>query len=192
MDSSPAAPRSVGDRLGVPRPGVAPTVGGVAGAARGARPVSTPGSGHAGGPALRRWLRVSGTLLPHPHTLHGSKVKIKRITMRARLARGIRDSTSPQLRRPGGTPRAFPRAPPPPTSCPRRKGTKAPQSQAQVAGSPGRVQTPFCQGREGGHYGLQRKSPILKATPVEPLQWVVLHARPTSKPLAQSFLSFIF
>ena len=69
----------------------------------------------------------------HPHALHGSKVKIKRITMRARLARGRRDSTSPQLRRPGGTPGAIPSPPPAATSCPGRKGTKAPQPPAQVA-----------------------------------------------------------
>lgn len=47
---------------------------------------------------LRSWQRVAAALLPRLPALQGSKVKIKRITMRARLLRVRReDSTSLQL-----------------------------------------------------------------------------------------------
>jgi hypothetical protein len=94
--SSPATRRDGGGRRG-------PAIG--AGGAGGAWPVPSPGSGHSGGLALRCWQRVAGTLLPHPHALQGSKVKIKRIMMRARLPRVKRgDSTYPQLLRGCSTP----------------------------------------------------------------------------------------
>lgn len=69
---------------------------------------------------LRSWQRVAAALLPRPPALQGSKVKIKRITTRARLLRVRReDSTSLQLllqhSRGGSSP------PPPCTSCLGRK-----------------------------------------------------------------------
>lgn len=69
---------------------------------------------------LRSWQRVAAALLPRPPALQGSKVKIKRITTRARLLRVRReDSTFLQLllqhSRGGSNPQ------PPCTSCRGRK-----------------------------------------------------------------------
>lgn len=63
----------------------------------------------------------------------------------------------------------LPRSSPSAHLVPREKRHKGTAVSGPGGRSPGRVQTPVCQGREGGHYGLQRKSPILKAAPVEPL-----------------------
>lgn len=157
---------------GTPQPRVSMTVGGEAGGAGVGRPVPTPGSSHTSGPALRRRLRVSRTLLPHPHALHGSKVKIKGIMMRARLARGRRDFTFPQLRRPDGTPRAVTGAPLAPTYCPQEKRHKGTAPSGPGGRSFRRLPAPVCP--EAGGWPLQITEQ--KATPVGPLRSVVLNS----------------
>lgn len=140
-----------------------------AGRAGGARPAPSPGSGHAGGPALCRWQRVAGTLLPHPHALQGSKVKIKRITMRARLARGRRDSTSPQL----ASWRGSQGSPQPSSSAhlePREERHKGTAASRPAGRSSCRLPARVCGGREGGHYRQPSERPVLEATPGGPLQ----------------------
>lgn len=68
----------------------------------------------------------------------------------------------------------------------RHKGT--------AASRPGGVSLParVCRAREGGHYRLQSKRPVLEAKPWS-LQWVLRTPWPTSKPPAKtSLMSFTF
>lgn len=117
----------------------------------GAPPGPFPGLRPRGGPALRRWQRVTGTLLPRPQALHGLKVKLKRITVARGLPGEGQGFLFYPIRRPGGTPRAVPQP-----SCSahlvpqeRHKGTAASRPGGR---SSGRLQARVCQRKAGGHY----------------------------------------